>query len=155
MRLNAAAAATPCLAHVTPIAVPMGLPDRKFLPTDRPWVALSRSPQTASPTSRAPAVRSYPSSPEWRLPAPPPEMRTSPLKRMIDVGVFEPTAGNMTACPKGTEGKFTSGAGMTKSQLKQWRQLTNDSSYGGLLGVAEDASKLGHIRRRVPELAGS
>lgn len=44
---------------------------------------------------------------------------------------------------------------MTKSQLKQWRHLMNGSSYGGLLGVAEDASKLGHIRRRVPELAGS
>jgi hypothetical protein len=150
VRLNAAAAA-PCLAHVSLIAVPMGLPDRKFLPTDRPWVALSRSPQTSSPTSRAPSL----SSPEWRLPAPPPEMRTSPLKRMIDVGVFEPTAGNIAACPKGSEGKFTSGAGMTKSQLKQWRHLVNDSSYGGLLGVAEDASKLGHIRRRVPELAGS
>jgi len=155
VRVAAAAASAPRLAHIVPVAAPVGLPDRKFPPADRPWASLARSSQTASPTTtraRAATASSMSSpSPEWRLPAPPPETRISPLKRMIDVGVFEPAA----ACPKGMEGKFTSGASMTKSQLKQWRHLMNGSSYGGLLGVAEDASKLGHIRRRVPELAGS
>lgn len=87
------------------------------------------------------------------MPAPSPLSRTSPLKRMIDVGVFEPTS--VPACPQHITAKFTSHAALSKFQLKQWKKLTGSSSYGGLLGVAEDASKLGHIRRRVPELNGA
>jgi hypothetical protein len=72
---------------------------------------------------------------------------------MIDVGVFEPTAA--PACPKNMSAKFKSNAALSKSQLKQWKHLASSSSYGGLIGIAEDASKLGHIRRRVPELGGA
>jgi len=72
---------------------------------------------------------------------------------MIDVGVFEPTTA--PPCPKGMEDKFKAVAALSKVQLKQWKRLMSSSSYGGLLGVAEDASKLGHIRRRVPELGGA
>jgi hypothetical protein len=72
---------------------------------------------------------------------------------MIDVGVFEPTSA--PPCPKHMAAKFTSSPPLSKLQQRQWRQLTHGSSYGGLLGTAEDASKLGHIRRRVPELGGA
>jgi len=53
------------------------------------------------------------------------------------------------------EGRFKSDAVLNKVQMKQWKRLMSSSSYGGLLGVAEDASKLGRIRRRVPELGGA
>ena len=72
---------------------------------------------------------------------------------MIDVGVFEPTSA--PPCPKQLAAKFTSPAALSKLQQRQWRQVTHGSSYGGLLGIAEDASKLGRIRRRVPELGGA
>ena len=72
---------------------------------------------------------------------------------MIDVGVFEPTA--KPACPTDMAAKFKPHAALSKLQLKQWKLRTSSSSYGGLLGVAEDAAKLGSIRRRVPELGGA
>jgi hypothetical protein len=72
---------------------------------------------------------------------------------MIDVGVFEPTAA--PPCPAAMQTKFKPAAALTALQLKQWKRVASSSSYGGLLGVAEDASKLGHIRRRVPELGGA
>jgi hypothetical protein len=136
--------------RLIPPPVPVGLPDRKFALADRPWAPATRISQSSS---AAAAVSPSSSSPEWRLPAPPPHARTSPLKRMIDVGVFEPTAA--PPCPKNMSAKFKSNASLSEFQLKQWKHLTSSSSYGGLIGIAEDASKLGHIRRRVPELGGA
>jgi hypothetical protein len=72
---------------------------------------------------------------------------------MIDVGVFEPTVA--PPCPPAIQAKFTPDAALSGRQLRQWKQLTRSSSYGALVAVAEDAAKLGHIRRRVPELGGA
>jgi hypothetical protein len=67
---------------------------------------------------------------------------------MIDVGVFEPEVGAPHPWLKPD-------AAMNQVQKKQWQRLARSSSYGGLVAVAQDASKLGHLRRRVPELGGA
>ena len=85
--------------------------------------------------------------------APSPHARISPLKRMLDVGVFEPA--QAPRCPAQVQQKFKPDAALSRTMLKQWKCVASSSSYGGLLAVAEDTSKLGHIRRRVPELGGA